>query len=782
MSYIIEKQSRQVAGVRSSRSRLGILIVVLLAFSITMLYPHKTAQAVSASDWRAGNIIDDGVFYNGGSMSTTDIQNFLNSKVPTCDTNGTRIYSGSQTRAQYGTSRGYPPPYTCLKSYTQDGLSAAQIIKNASTTYNISPKTLLVLLQKEQTLVTDDWPWSSQYRSATGYGCPDTAPCDAEYYGFANQVTKAAFQFRRYATYPSEYRYKPFQNNTIQYNPNAGCGSSTVYIQNLATAGLYNYTPYQPNASALNNLYGAGDSCGAYGNRNFWRLFNDWFGSTTGTLWRTQSDGTLYLVDGGVKYVINNIGYLEQFGYGAKDIRFVSQQELDSVPGASAPYSANLGQIVKSGSDSDADGGTVYFFDSGRKIPISSMEQLANFGFSVSDITYLPLEFIQRYNSDSPLSSFIRDPNLSIYQMENNKKRIFFELSHYNTVNPTGAFTNLSNFSFSRWQYGQPQIDGSYLITGPDGTIRLYNGANYHILTSMNTYECWGMSGLRSYRVGGYEAVNGTSSGTLRCIGKDSSNTTFLLDGLQKYQVPDVVSPSTPADDVFTRLQTKALPETVRNSSGEISVIENYIRRPLASMITYNSLNLGSSSITRLTNGAYQALDVGTIKLAPGNLILDETGTISVINTDQNRYLLPSATRFNDYNYNWGSLIRLPTSSISGYSSIGTLASIVKISGNAYIVDSGKRYLIPSNLYSSFGFQLSSLNEIGATVIENTTQQDASKFVMNKSNGTVYMLEDGNKRPISSWSVLLRESGGSPVILQLNDATMSQFALGAVVN
>jgi hypothetical protein len=71
-------------------------------------------------------------------------------------------------------------------------------------------------------------------------------------------------------------------NANIQYNPNAGCGSGTVYIQNQATAGLYNYTPYQPNPAALNNLYGTGDGCSAYGNRNFWRMFNDWFGSTYG--------------------------------------------------------------------------------------------------------------------------------------------------------------------------------------------------------------------------------------------------------------------------------------------------------------------------------------------------------------------------------------------------------------------------------------------------------------------------------------------------------------------
>ena len=56
--------------------------------------------------------------------------------------------------------------------------------------------------------------------------------------------------------------------------------SSPVYIQNQATANLYYYTPYQPNAAALRAGYGEGDGCSAYGNRNFYQYFTDWFGST----------------------------------------------------------------------------------------------------------------------------------------------------------------------------------------------------------------------------------------------------------------------------------------------------------------------------------------------------------------------------------------------------------------------------------------------------------------------------------------------------------------------
>lgn len=123
-----------------------------------------------------------------------------------------------------------------------------------------------------------------------GYGCPDdpTKPgwCDPRFGGLSNQLYRAAWQFQRYANPPGTsnfFTWFPVAATTaVRYHPNADCGSSAVRIQNKATAALYYYTPYQPNASALATMNGLGDSCSAYGNRNFWRFFRDWFGSPTG--------------------------------------------------------------------------------------------------------------------------------------------------------------------------------------------------------------------------------------------------------------------------------------------------------------------------------------------------------------------------------------------------------------------------------------------------------------------------------------------------------------------
>ncbi len=286
------------------RSLKSKLLLVYLPGVIGFFIFSGTAHALSGSEFQPGRIIDDALFYNGGTLDANTIQIFLNSKVPTCDTNGTQPYGGT-TRAAYAASRGYSTPFTCLKDYSQDtptkaaetGLcnqynggtkSAAQIIYDVGQACGVSQRAIIVLLEKEQSLITDSWPWSIQYRSATGYGCPDTAPCDAEYYGFFNQVYNAARQFKRYDRDSTLFRYRAYRDNYVQYHPNAACGGTNVYIQNRATAGLYNYTPYQPNAPALNNLYGTGDSCSAYGNRNFWRIYNDWFGGTLTSAYSAQ--------------------------------------------------------------------------------------------------------------------------------------------------------------------------------------------------------------------------------------------------------------------------------------------------------------------------------------------------------------------------------------------------------------------------------------------------------------------------------------------------------------
>lgn len=282
------------------------------------LIPAQPTHAALASDWSAGDIIADNIFTYAGDMSVTDIQNFLNGLVPNCDTWGTQPATDwgapSMTHAQYAASRGWPgPPYVCLKEYYEvpktapssaipdnsynhydantqtllpvpGGVSAAQLIYNAAQQYNINPKVLLVMIQKESAgpLTQDTWPLASQYKYPLGAHCPDTTGCDPNYSGFSIQISESAALLRWYLDNMNQpwWPYKKPGVNSIQFNPSTSCGASNVNVTTYATGALYTYTPYQPNAAAINNLYGLGDSCSSYGNRNFWRIYTDWFGRT----------------------------------------------------------------------------------------------------------------------------------------------------------------------------------------------------------------------------------------------------------------------------------------------------------------------------------------------------------------------------------------------------------------------------------------------------------------------------------------------------------------------
>jgi hypothetical protein len=266
-----DTRHRGVSRVRQALSVVAAAALIGVSAVVAAPVP-QVAQAVDGSDFMPGLIIADGLFYDSAAMTESDIQLFLASK-------GSYLANYTSTvasrPAQYSADTG---GLICTP-FTGGTLLASTIIYRAQAACGISAKVILVTLQKEQGLITKTAPSQTALDRAMGYACPDTAPCAVNSLGFGNQVFSGARQLHVYKV--GRFARQPGLNY-IQYHPNADCGGTNVYLQNYATAALYNYTPYQPNAAALANLGGTGDSCSSYGNRNFWRYYNSWFGSTLG--------------------------------------------------------------------------------------------------------------------------------------------------------------------------------------------------------------------------------------------------------------------------------------------------------------------------------------------------------------------------------------------------------------------------------------------------------------------------------------------------------------------
>lgn len=237
-------------------------------------------RMATPGDFDPGFIISDYNFYNDWAMTETEIQAFLDSRISgSCETglclNVLRLDTPTRTWS-FG---------SCSTYQGAANESAARIIFKVQRACGISAKVILVTLQKEQSLVTRTDTTSGLLRKAMGFGCPDTSSCDSTYYGFFNQVFAAARQLGWYGNPEGSFTwYEVGETNQIRWfpAPAAGqpdCGSGPVMITNRATAALYYYTPYQPNAASLAAWPNASsDPCASYGNRNFYAFYHTWFG------------------------------------------------------------------------------------------------------------------------------------------------------------------------------------------------------------------------------------------------------------------------------------------------------------------------------------------------------------------------------------------------------------------------------------------------------------------------------------------------------------------------
>lgn len=237
-------------------------------------------KAAAVVGFNPENIISDALFYDGNAMSAAEIQSFLDSKIGRCE-NGKCLNvltaSISSRDAWYSQATG-----DLVCSALQGGtMRVSELIYRVQVACGISAKVILVTLQKEQGLTTSSAPSDWNLRAAMGASCPDTEPCDPAYSGVGPQIVQGVRQLKIYKA--GRFAKQPGVN-FIGYNPNSGCGGTNLNIQNFATAALYNYTPYQPNAASLAAGWGLGDGCSSYGNRNFYNYYTSWFGSTQATV------------------------------------------------------------------------------------------------------------------------------------------------------------------------------------------------------------------------------------------------------------------------------------------------------------------------------------------------------------------------------------------------------------------------------------------------------------------------------------------------------------------
>jgi len=794
-----------------------IFITIGLAIFGTLGFSSKVSAAAIV-DFKPGRIIEDSVFINTSTMTQSDIQSFLNGKVPSCDTYGTQTSEyGGGTRAQWAanaslhpTMGAFYPPFTCLKDYVENGKSAAQIIYETAQQFSINPQVLIVMLQKEQGLVTDTWPSPVQYRSATGYGCPDTAPCDSQYYGLTNQLQWTGTMFRAILN-DSPTWYTPYNlgNNFIRWSPDASCGGSNVFIENRSTQALYNYTPYQPNQAALNAGYGQGDACSAHGNRNFYLYFRDWFGYNSGPVaFKTADSSTVYIPIENYRVAIPSMALLQDYGISVNSIQIVGQDYLNArtSPPGSTMLSSTLSYVIKSPNDGDEDGGCLYLISRGKRYQFQSMQQLYDFGFSESDISYLPLSNIYSIPNGGLLKSFVTTPSSSeVFKVQAGKKSLYFQYSAYISDNPSDTTSPLSFYLLERLTATTPITSGPVLLKYKDNdAVYIYQNDKYYLAPDYSTFsECWRLDrelALPLFSPSQNDYIASVSpSLTLSCFVNDGTNN-ILLSGASKLIIPlSYGITGTPISGDLTALMnrlpgtSKTLSQYVKSpSDNSVWLIDSSKKRLIPSYSNFRLLGIVDSNIDVISAKAIELIDTGKIKLADGQVVKTTSSPSVDIISGNSRISYPSSELFAAYKNSWAGIEVYSDAILNDTypSSGGTVSSYLvdSVQSKAYVIGTQDCYALSQTTLDAIGKSYAGLlsgQGFSSSIFKSINLQScksSSLFVKNPSSPLVYWLDSGKKYPLNSYAAMVSKNAGqTPDIMEVTSGFLTTLPTGNVI-
>lgn len=352
------------------KSNFKFIVSFVLACFLATSYPFSASSA----EFNPNFIISDEETQDAKAWGKDEIKNFLQSK--------------GSFLSNYITT-----------DFTGVTKPATDIIYEAAQNYQINPKFLLVTLQKEQSLITDDSPTQKQLNWAAGYAVCDSCSMDdpaiQSHKGFGMQVDNAAGIMRWY--YDNKDRSivkKKDQPITID--------NTQVVPQSWATAFLYTYTPH------------------LHGNSNFWRIWNTWFQQfyPNGTLLYSASTTEYWLVQDNARRKFKNVSTLVS-RLDPKTAITVSDVDLNNFKLGPEISFSNY-SILKAGS-------TTYLLDYDTLRPFASDEVVRAIGYNPQEIIEVSPADIVGYKIGAIINASTTAPTGVIYQITD-QNNVFYLL------------------------------------------------------------------------------------------------------------------------------------------------------------------------------------------------------------------------------------------------------------------------------------------------------------------------------------------------------------------
>ncbi len=412
------------------------LLVILFALSMPL-------ALLNAATFNPGFILSDHELTDYTSMSMNQIRDFLKRK-------------GS-----------------ALANYVDKTVRmyVYQIIYDVSRVYKINPKYVLVLLQKEQSLITDPNPSQGQLDWATGYGCPDSGGCNPKYKGLANQIDWGTGGTRYYLDHPEEFKYQVGQTYEID--------GQKVTIANNATRALYIYTPH------------------IHGNKILHTLWNKWFALEypDGSLLQNALDGGIWLIQNGTRRpFLTKSAFVSRYSF--DKVITVKPEDLEKYEiGAPIKYAQySLLQIPSGG---------IYLLEDDKLRPIMSRKAFRLLGFNPEEVTKVELKDIAdmpkgepiTMESSYPTGALLQDNTTGgVYYVKNGKKYPIWSKKLIDLYYSHKKITPVDPDELAQYPTGKPVKlqDGELVKSHNDPTVYFISNGLKRPIASAQTFESLG--------------------------------------------------------------------------------------------------------------------------------------------------------------------------------------------------------------------------------------------------------------------------------------------------
>lgn len=449
--------------------------IFLFVLCLALLLGIKNAKAI---EFDPNNIISDEEMLDHTTMSLSDIQSFLESKGSYLANYTCPNWEGVNKKASEIIYEATTNNYDCEDAEKAGLVGDKPTMQERAAkcaSVKINPKFILVLLQKEQSLIEDATPRQSQLDWALGYGCPDGRSCYEYYRGFGKQVNSAVLQYFDYIANPKRYTYQVGTSYTVT---NTGKPTSTITPANRATAGLYNYTPHVYN-----------------GNYNFFKLWQRYFirsSYSNNTLMQVKGEAGVWLIQNGKRRAFMSKSALTS-RYDIKKIITVNKSELENYP-IGDPIKFPQYSLVRNPKK------TVYLLVDDKKRMFINNEAFRRLGFNPEEITEVTDEELAPYadgeniteNSSYPTGALLQNKKTGgVYWVSEETKapvidRLFLKTSFkYKAIHP------VSPEKLDKYKTTTPYLFGDgELLKGPlSAAVYLVDGGKIRAFTSGKLFE-----------------------------------------------------------------------------------------------------------------------------------------------------------------------------------------------------------------------------------------------------------------------------------------------------